>query len=136
MSEEQPQVVEAKYMPQKKKKARAVNVKLTGRTAKYVVARAKGLNKKEAAIEAGYKSVNNQTKIEKTKTYDAIVTHYKDVLLGNITLNEIAQEHVKNIVQDEDRGAKNTAIKMAMERIEPDAAPPDDDDKVTVVLKM
>ena len=56
-------------------------------------------------------------------------------MLKHITLEMIAQEHIKNIKQDEDKGAKNKAIEMALAKIEPEDKMDSDDDKMLVVLK-
>jgi hypothetical protein len=78
---------------------------------KYFLARTRGLNKTEALKEAGA-SVRNSPEIEATKTYQAFEDKYRDILGAEITLKETAQEHVKNIKQDKDKGAKNKAIDM------------------------
>ncbi len=113
-----------------------VAVKMDSKTAKYFLNVKKGMNKRKAAKEAGYVSLNNTSKIEASKQFQAVVHHYKDALLDKMSLSEIAEEHIKNIRQDTDRGAKNTAIKMAYEKIEPEKVTSSDDDKVMVVLKM
>lgn len=132
--ETEPQVVQPKFVKRRKSSPRIVKLKLNSKTAKYVLARAKGLNKKAASLEAGYTDSKNTTKIEKSKQYDVVVAHYKDALLGHLTIDDIAAEHVKNILQDSDRGAKNVAIKMALEKLEPGSPASDEDDKVLVIL--
>lgn len=131
----QPQEVDIKYIERPKRKPRVVKVKLNGKPAKYFLNRQKGMNKKDAAVAAGYTDNNNQTKIEQSDTYQAIEKHYKNALLDKVSLDDIAEEHIKNIKQDKDRGAKNVAIKMALEKIEPEAKRDDDDDRVMVILR-
>jgi len=79
-----------------------------------------GESQKEALEAGGYNPENNHgTRIEKTEAYSKLKHKYADILLEKISLDSIADEHTKNIVQDKDRGAKNTAIKMGLDRIEP-----------------
>ena len=104
---------------------------LNTKAGKYLVAKMQGKNKTEAALTAGYPDGNHTTRIEATKTYQAIAqTYYKDELLKRISLGQIADEQIKNIIQDNDRGAKNKAIEMAINRIEPQDMPTDDTDSI------
>lgn len=106
--------------------------------AKYIKEKEKGISKKQAALNAGYKlSVAKcPSNIEDSETYAMVDAHYKEVLLKKISMESLADEHLKNIIQDEDRGAKNTAIKMALEKIEPTSSNlGEDDDRVTVILR-
>ena len=73
---------------------------------KYLNNRMEGLNKKESEEKAGYNSTNHSSRIEETKTYK------EGLLKLLLPENEIAEEHNKNIKQDKDRGAKNTALNM------------------------
>lgn len=102
---------------------------------KYLIARKKGMNKSKAALAAGYSSPTQSAVIERGKTYLQAEKYYRDVLLNEISLEQLAQEHLKNIVQDEDKGAKNKAIEMALSRIEPDASPEKDDEQMIVVMR-
>lgn len=111
-------------------------VDLNSKAGKYFLAKRAGKTKKESAVVAGYTDHNNTSHIEETKTYQAIEKkYYKDVLLQNITLEEIAIAHAQNITQKGDRGARNKAIEMAVGRIEPQNEPKEDYDKLIVVLK-
>jgi hypothetical protein len=76
------------------------------RPIKYLKARIEGKNKNEAQKEAGFADTKHPTRIENTKTYKAGLEKY---LLDE---GKVAKEHNKNIIQDNDKGAKNTAIKM------------------------
>ena len=118
-------------------KSKVHNIDNKARIIKYVVNRAKGLNKKESAIAAGYSEKGNPTtRIEKTQAYQEVVKeYYKDKVLGKITLDEIADEQIKVIRQDKDLNAKNTAIKNVVEKIEPDDAPLEENDQVLVILR-
>ena len=129
-----PEIVEATLL-KKPRKPRVMKVSLSGKPAKYFMNRQKGMNKKDAAVAAGYTDNNNQSKIELSKTYQTIEKSYKNVLIEKVTMEQIADEHKKNIMQDQDKGAKNAAIKMALDKIEPEAPPGDDDDKVMVILR-
>lgn len=95
----------------------------------------KGKTKKVAAIEAGL-NPKNVSKAMATENYQALErSSYREEILKHITMAQIAGEHVKVIVQDKDLGAKNTAIKMAYEKIEPEAVPDKDEQKVLVILR-
>jgi hypothetical protein len=109
---------------------------LNTQIAKYYVARKKGKTKTEAQLVAGYpKDGNHSARIEKSKRYQELERYYRDDLLQEISMQNIAKEHAKIINQDEELGAKLGAIKFAVERLEPEAQTKDDDDKVTVILK-
>ena len=103
-------------IPQKKE--RNIKADLTKKTGKYFLARQKGMTKSEAAISLGM-APTGVANIEATKNYQACVKKYGDVLREKIALEMIAEEQIKNIMQDTDKGAKNVAIKQAMDRIEP-----------------
>ena len=107
---------------------------LTTKAGRYFLAKQKAPTKKAAALMVGL-SPTHTTRMEKTKSYQAIEAKYKDRLLNVITLDEIALAHAENITQDKDRGARNTAIKMAVDRIEPDILSGDGDEKVLVILR-
>jgi len=94
-----------------------------------------GKTKTEAAKEAGISHVGNTTNIEKTKTFQALTLKYADSIQQVISMDEVAFEHTKNIVQDTDRGAKNAAIKMFLERVEPEAHKKEEEDKLIIVLR-
>lgn len=109
---------------------------LTSKAGKYYINKATGMNKKDSALEAGYADGSHTYDIERSKTYQAIVkTYYKDEILKAITLEEIAMEQVKNIKQDQDRGAKNKAIEMALAKLEPDKIQPKDDEQILIVMR-
>lgn len=104
------------------------------RVVKYFKARKQGKTKTESSIVAGYPDPNHTTRIEKTKGYQALERYYKNELLNQISLQEIAEINARNIRQERDIGGSNTAIKLALEKIEPDNKPDQDFDKVIVVL--
>lgn len=108
---------------------------LNSTAGKYYKARKTAKTKKEAAEIIGV-TPQYISAIEQSKTYQEIVRYFKDDLLEIIDQKTIAQELKKNIVQDEDRGAKNQAIKIAIERIEPEAKQSNEDDRVIVILKQ
>ncbi len=120
----------------KPKKPRNKKPDLTSRAGKYFIAKASGLNKTQSAIVAGYPDGTHTHRIENSKTYQEIEkTYFKDEILKQLNLEEIAGELRKNIVQDTDRGAKNKAIEIALSKIEPDKIVSQDDDRVMVILK-
>lgn len=83
------------------------------------LAQQSGLTDIEAAKVAGI-TPQNVPNLEATKTYQAGVKKFGEVLKEKITLGEMADELIKNIVQDTDKGAKNMSLKMAKEYIEPE----------------
>jgi|GEM_PF-2332862 len=108
---------------------------LNTKVGKYFVARQQGKNKSEASLIAGYSSPTHSTRIEQTKTYQVIQKYFKEEFLQQSSVEELATELLKNIRQDIDKGAKNKAIELALNRIEPEKIQEDQDDKVIVVLK-
>ena len=105
------------------------------KAAKYFIARKiKGLPRAQAAQEAGLTDIRNTGHTMQTKVYQELERRYKDFVLDEIGMDEVAKEHVKNIRQDEDKGAKNKAIQMFIERLE-EKQEEKDDDKLLVVLK-
>jgi len=112
------------------------SINLNSRVAKYYLAKKQWATGKESLKIAGYSEKSNQqTAIENTKQYKEIQEYFKDHLLKEISLKEISQELKKNIIQDQDKGAKNTAIKLALDKIEPDNINTDEDKEIYVVLK-
>lgn len=108
----------------------------SGRPFRYYEAKKTCKTKKEAALKAGYSlaTATQISPIEQSQDYQLIERHFKDELLSKITISEIADELTKNIRQDVQLGAKNEAIKLALERIEPDVIP-EDNETVLIVLK-
>ena len=118
------------------KKTRTKKPDLNTKQGKYLVAQMQGMNKTEAALSAGYPDGTHTGRIENSKQYQVNKkTYYKDDLLSQISMKEIAQAHAENIRQDTDKGARNQAIKMAVDKIEPQDMPDEDNDRVTVILK-
>ena len=110
---------------------------LHSKIGKYYLAVQSGETKQEAQHIAGYSSDTNSTSIEKSKTFQAIQTYFKDEMMTQSSMQELAGELLKNIRQDADRSAKNAAIKIALDKIEPTGATNIDieAEKVMVVLR-
>lgn len=109
---------------------------LNSKAGKFFIARAQGHNKAEAAAIVGI-DPRNVAQLERTQNYQAIEKKYSisEAILKQISLDEIAIELVKNILQDEDRGAKNKAIEIASNKLEPAGVTPNTDaDRVFVVI--
>ena len=105
------------------------------RMMKYFVAKQSGMTKAQAEVSAGYPHPNHSSRIEKSITYQAIEKkYYRDVLLSKISMSGIADEQLKVILQDKDNGAKNKAIEMALNRIEPEVKITQEE-SILVVLK-
>ncbi len=103
------------------------------KSGKLFLAQQKGLTDTEASKVAGI-SPNNVPELEATKTYLAITKKFADTLLDKITMSEIAEAIKDNIKQSEDKGAKNNAVKIALDKIEPDNLP-QTAQQVNIVLK-
>jgi hypothetical protein len=109
---------------------------LKSKQGKYFIAKLAGKTKKEAAVIAGYRGQNVTSQIENSVTYKEIEkVYFKDELLNQISVKEIATALKENIKQDNDLGSRNAAIKIALDKIEPDKIIKDEDDKVLVILK-
>lgn len=109
--------------------------RLDTKSGKYWLARQKGKGKTEAAKELGI-NPRNVSHIEASQNFQALEkSSYKEEIIKHITLAQIAEEHIKVIRQDKDLGAKNTAIKIAVDRINPENEPIGDYEKVIVILK-
>lgn len=106
---------------------------LDTKAGRYFLAKKQGKNKTEAAEIIGI-DPRNTTQLERTKRYGEIENYYKDQLLGKITMDEIAEVHARNIKQTKDIGGSNQAIKIALDRIEPNAIP-NEDEKIVVILR-
>lgn len=131
--------MESKQKPKQKQKAGSKLI-LNSKVAKYYKNVQKGLNKKEAALKAGY-SLNtaqfNTPKIEQSLAYQQVerALSYKDEILKKTTLEEIAREQLSVVFQNENLNAKNVAIKQVVDTIEPENRSDDGDDRVIIVLK-
>lgn len=91
----------------------------TLKSGKLFLAQQRGLKDIDACKVAGI-APKNIPNLEATKNYQRCVEAFKDKMLDIISMGELAEELKKNIVQDNDKGAKNNAIKMALDKIEPD----------------
>jgi hypothetical protein len=91
----------------------------TLKSGKFFLAQQQGMKDSEASKIAGI-SKTNITNIENTDNYKLCVETFKDNLLSQITIRELTAELLKNIRQDTDKGAKNTAIKIAIDKVEPE----------------
>lgn len=95
-----------------------------------------GGTQKEALEAAGYPVKDSHgTRIEQSQAYAKLKRKYADILLEKISLDEIADEHIKNIKQDKDRGAKNTAMKLGLDRIEPPESGEIDTGDVQIIIR-
>ena len=95
----------------------------------------KGKTPREAAKAIGI-SPNNSVQMLETQVYQALEkSSYNEELIRHITMAQIAEEHIKVMTQDKDLGAKNTAIKMAIDKLEPQGVPLDDQEKILVILR-
>ncbi len=93
-------------MPKKKKRTRKVKLDPLSKPIRYLQYRLMGYPKGKAALMAGYADIYHCQQIENTKTYkEGLKAFLLDHPLVALELN-------KNILQDEDKNAKNRAIDM------------------------
>ena len=107
---------------------------LKSKPGKYYMAKKAGKSRIESMKVAGYSTKSNAN-IEKTGKFQAIEAYFKDEVTAKMSIGAVADELIKNIKQDNDRGAKNTAIKTYLDKVEPDSDTGRGDDEVIVVLK-
>lgn len=100
---------------------------------KYAQARASGIDKDKSKDIAGYSVNTSAHDVENLETYKVVTI--RDALLGQISIKDITAKHIENIVQDTDKNARNNAIKLAYDRIEPSNAIMEDTEKITITLK-
>lgn len=109
--------------------------KVDKKIVKYFRARKEGKNKTTSALEAGYADANHTTRLEKSRAYENLDRYYREVLLNEISLKEIALLNIRNAKQERDLGASNMAIKLALERIDSIYANNEENEEVIIVLK-
>lgn len=116
---------------------------LETKVAKYYMSRKAGKSKKESAITAGYSkntALGNTNKIEMTQEFQTLQTYFKDELKTKISLSEIADALIDNIVQKDmkviDRGSRNKAIEIALDKLEPDNKSDYEEEKVIIVMQQ
>jgi len=107
---------------------------LKSKPGKYYMAKKAGKSRIESMKVAGYSTKSNAN-IEKTGKFQAIEAYFKDEVVAKMSIGAVADELVKNIKQDKDKGAKNTAIKTYLDKVEPDASATQRDDEVVVLLR-
>ncbi len=120
----------------RKKKVNKADLKNTN-AGKYLTARhKKGMNKSQAAQEIGI-DPRNVPQLEKTEVYQALEKKYfKDDLTDVISMRQIAEKLADNIMQDKDKGASNAAIKIALDKLEPDRVSDNaENERVFVIIK-
>lgn len=109
---------------------------MSTKTAKYFVAqRVKGMSKTQAVKVAGISDVRNVSNYENSVTYKALEAKYKDVMLKHIGFDEVADRHTELIKQDQDKSASLNAIKLFLDRVEPEVQEKNDSDQMIVVLR-
>ena len=92
-----------------------------------------GLKDTEVAKRVGIMP-ENIPQMELTRTYQAFQTKYADKLQEVKKMADVITEHIKIINQDQDKGAKLNAIKLYIDRVEPENTP-NQAQQVNIVLK-
>lgn len=126
-------------MKQGQKKSKFDKDLIHTKTGKYFLAVRQGKTKKEAQQIAGYKTDTHATSIEKSKEFQALKAHFADSFLAKMSMDEVSDALIDNIKQEGakriDRNARNGAIKIALDKLEPESKNPSDDDaRVLIVL--
>ena len=106
---------------------------------KYFMAVKSGKSKVEAQKVAGYAMTNKSPQIEASDSYKALEKHFNTSFLQKMSMDEVADALIDNIKQDGqeriDRNARNGAIKIALDKLEPEGGHKSDSaDKVLIVL--
>jgi len=136
MNDTTQETVEETVKPKRKYIKMPRQVNMQSKTAKYFVGHnLRGMSKSLAAKEAGISSIKNITNIERTDTYQKLAAQYADIVKEFMGFEAVALEHIKNIKQDSDKGAKNTAIKMYLEKVEPETKKETNTEKMLVILR-
>lgn len=126
-------------MTKKEKKEKTKRPQITTKVGKYFMAVQKGKTKKEAQTIAGYATDTHATSIEKSKEFQALQVYFKDSFLKKMSMDEVSDALIDNIKQEGqeriDRNARNGAIKIALDKLEPEGGSKSDSaDKVLIVL--
>jgi len=108
---------------------------LNSKIGRFYLLRKQGYTDTEAERIAYGKYQRNAPHIKETKTYKALEKRFRDHLKEKITLSELAEELTKNIKQDQDKGAKNTAIRLAKETFEPSGEIGMEEGELKIVIK-
>ena len=116
-----------------------LNLSKDNRIIKYAIERKKGVSKKEAQIRAGYPTPTQSTRIEASETFKAVEGMFKNSLLSQMSVNEMMAYLVDNIRQEgqqrPDRNARNRAIEISKEIVEPKDTPIHTSEKVLIVMQ-
>lgn len=109
------------------------------RIVKYAIERKRGFNKTEAQIRAGYPTPTQSSRIEASKTFQMVEGIFKNELLEQMSVREMMAYLVDNIRQEGadkiDRNARNKAIEISKEIVEPKDAPVHTSEKVVIILE-
>lgn len=112
--------------------------KSNSKVVKYFTAVREGKTKAKAQEIAGYAFNNQSTKIEATQGYQALQAKFADTFLADMPLKELASHLIDNIRQEGqervDRNARNGAIKISLDKIEPETNKPSNMTQVNITL--
>lgn len=96
---------------------------LKTKVGRYYMAVKDGRTKKEAKTIAGYAPSTTSAIVERTQEFRAIQRYFKDEFLDKMKMSEVADALIDNIRQEGeqkvDRNARNGAIKLALDKLEP-----------------
>lgn len=109
--------------------------KLKSKVGKYFVATKAGKTKTESKLIAGYSPNVSTSLIEESKSFQVLESKYSDEIQSIISKREVAQAHAENIRQEDDLGARNTAIKMFNDITEPNKGEEETKENVIIVIK-
>ena len=111
------------------------NIAKLEKAKKYFKAVNEGLTKMQALDKAGYATTTRNTQaIENTKAFKEVEESFKQVILKKWSKEDIVNFLKRNAEQDKDKGASNNALKLLMDRIEPQDQPKEVNNKVLMVF--
>jgi len=111
------------------------NIAKLEKAKKYFKAVNDGMTKVQALGEAGYATTTCNTQgIENTKAFKEVEESFKQVILKKWSKEDIVNFLKRNAEQDKDKGASNNALKLLMDRVEPQDQPKEVNNKVLMVF--
>lgn len=100
---------------------------------KFFKALKEGKNQSQASLEAGYSDNKHTTRVMQSKAFKEIDKFYSSVLLRNISMQDIAEVHKRNILQTVNIPASVMSIKLALEELSKTYGNENPDDDVTII---
>lgn len=123
-------------MKHKEEKQEVLTPLSTEKVLKYYKARnISGLNKKESSLAAGYKSSAHASRVEASPAYQNLDKLFRNKILEQITLDDLAKINIENASQRRDLSSSNMALKLLYERVLDERLSVGDEADMLVLLK-